>query len=51
VTAGPPVALDLAREAARGRGIAVAGGAGLGLEPVRVIEAPAVTHLTYRRVG
>jgi len=51
VTAGPPVALDLAREAARGRGIAVAGGAGLGLEQVRVIEAPAVTHLTYRRVG
>jgi len=51
VTAGPPVALDLAREAARGRGIAVAGGAGLGLEQVRVIEAPGVTHLTYRRVG
>jgi len=45
------LALDLAREAARGRGIAVAGGAGLGLEQVRVIEAPAVTHLTYRRVG
>jgi len=23
----------------------------LGLEQVRVIEAPGVTHLTYRRVG
>ena len=88
VTRGPPVALDLAREAARGRDVAVSGGAGvarqflcaglvdeltihlvpallgggvrlfegdgiatLGLEQVRVIEAPGVTHLTYRRVG
>jgi hypothetical protein len=29
-----------------GNGIAT-----LGLEQVRVIEAPGVTHLTYRRVG
>lgn len=88
VTGGPQAALDLAREAARGRDVAVSGGAGvarqflsaglvdeltihlvpallgggvrlfegdgiatLGLEQVRVIEAPGVTHLTYRRVG
>ncbi|HEY3766777.1 MAG TPA: dihydrofolate reductase family protein [Gaiellales bacterium] len=85
VTDGPQTALDLAREAAGGRSVAVSGGAGVAkqylaaglvseimihlvatflgagvrlfddpglagvsLEQVRVVEAPGVTHITYR---
>lgn len=84
VTRGPAAALDLARQAAGGKDIAIGGGAGVArqflaaglldelrislvpvllqegvrlfgiapvrLEQVRAVEAPGVTHITYRVV-
>ena len=50
VTDGIESALDQARAAAGDRDVLNGGGAHTELEPLRVVDSPAVTHLAYRVV-